>query len=127
MTMPCARRTTSGSSSSIRTRCSRPTPTTARRRTGSCSATSPPTRPARAAICPGQRVFTCLSQDIIAHEVTHAVIDGIRTYFTEPTNPDVLAFHEGFADLVRVVRHFSHKEALIETIRRPAGGFTRPS
>ena len=48
---------------------------------------------------PGQLVFTCLSQDIIAHEVTHAVIDGIRTYFMEPTNPDVLAFHEGFADL----------------------------
>jgi hypothetical protein len=47
---------------------------------------------------PGQLVFTCLSQDIVAHEVTHAVIDGIRPYFTEPTNPDVLAFHEGFAD-----------------------------
>jgi len=46
---------------------------------------------------PGQCVFTCLSHDIIAHEVTHAVIDGIRAYFTEPTNPDVLAFHEAFA------------------------------
>ena len=56
---------------------------------------------------PGQLVFTCLSQDIIAHEVTHAVIDGIRTYFTEPTNPDVLAFHEGFADLCALFSHFS--------------------
>ena len=51
-TMRCARRTTSASSSSIRTPCSRPTPTTARRRMGSCSATSRPTRPARAAISP---------------------------------------------------------------------------
>src|SRR5258708_17330064 len=70
---------------------------------------------------PGQRVFTCLSQDIIAHEVTHAVIDGIRTYFTEPTNPDVLAFHEGFADLCALFAHFSHKEALTDAIR-PTGG-----
>jgi hypothetical protein len=70
---------------------------------------------------PGQRVFTCLSQDIIAHETTHAVIDGIRTYFTEPTNPDVLAFHEGFADLAALFAHFSHKEALTEAIRLTGG------
>ena len=70
---------------------------------------------------PGQRVFTCLSQDIIAHEVTHAVIDGIRTYFTEPTNPDVLAFHEGFADLCALFAHFSHKEALTDEIQRTGG------
>jgi hypothetical protein len=70
---------------------------------------------------PGQRVFTCLSQDIVAHEVTHAVIDGIRTYFTEPTNPDVLAFHEGFADLCALFAHFSHKDTLTEAIRRTGG------
>jgi hypothetical protein len=70
---------------------------------------------------PGQLVFTCLSQDIIAHEVTHAVIDGIRTYFTESTNPDVLAFHEGFADLCALFSHFSHKHDLIDTIQRTGG------
>jgi hypothetical protein len=70
---------------------------------------------------PGQRVFTCLSHDIIAHEVTHAIIDGIRTYFTEPTNPDVLAFHEGFADLAALFSHFSHKEALLDTIQKTGG------
>jgi hypothetical protein len=70
---------------------------------------------------PGQLVFTCLSQDIIAHEVTHAVIDGIRTYFTEPTNPDVLAFHEGFADLCALFSHFSQHDALINEIRRTGG------
>jgi hypothetical protein len=70
---------------------------------------------------PGQLVFTCLSQDIIAHEVTHAVIDGIRTYFTEPTNPDVLSFHEGFADLCALFSHFSQHDSLIETIRQTGG------
>lgn len=70
---------------------------------------------------PGQRVFTCLSHDIVAHEVTHAIIDGIRTYFTEPTNPDVLAFHEGFADLAALFCHFSHKVALLDTIQKTGG------
>lgn len=70
---------------------------------------------------PGQRIFTCLSHDIIAHEVTHAVVDGIRAFFTEPTNPDVLAFHEGFADVTALFLHFSHNEALRDTIRSTGG------
>jgi hypothetical protein len=70
---------------------------------------------------PGQVVFTCLSHDIIAHEITHAIIDGIRTYFTEPTNPDVLAFHEGFADLAALFSHFAHADALLDTIQKTGG------
>jgi hypothetical protein len=45
---------------------------------------------------PGQTVFTCLSHDTIAHETTHAIVDGIREFFMEPTNIDVPAFHEAF-------------------------------
>jgi hypothetical protein len=70
---------------------------------------------------PGQIVYTCLSHDIIVHETTHAIIDGIRGHFTEPTNPDVLAFHEAFADLAALFRHFSHEEVLLDTIRRTDG------
>jgi len=70
---------------------------------------------------PGQTVYTCLSHDIIAHEVTHAILDGIRSYFTEPTNMDVAAFHEAFADLSALFCHFSHKEVLLDTIMRTGG------
>jgi hypothetical protein len=52
-------------------------------------------------------VFTCLSHDIIAHEVTHALLDGMHRRFAEASNPDVLAFHEAFADLVALFQHFS--------------------
>jgi hypothetical protein len=76
---------------------------------------------------PGQTIFTCLSHDIIAHEVTHAVIDGIRQHFTEPTNIDVAAFHEAFADLAALFRHFSHQEALLETLQRTGGLLYGPS
>ena len=42
---------------------------------------------------PGSTVYTCLSYDIVAHETTHAILDGMHRRFNEPTNPDVLAFH----------------------------------
>ncbi len=74
---------------------------------------------------PGQTVFTCLSHDIIVHETTHAIIDGIRKYFTERTNQDVVAFHEALADLVALFRHFTHGEALRDTIERTGGALYR--
>lgn len=70
---------------------------------------------------PGQTVFTCLSHDIVAHETTHALVDGQRRYFMEPTGPDTLAFHEAFADIIALLQHFSFQEALAETIRRTGG------
>ena len=70
---------------------------------------------------PGQVVFTCLSHDIIAHEATHAVLDGIREHFNEPTGPDAPAFHEGFADIMALLQHFSYKDSLLETIQRTGG------
>ena len=70
---------------------------------------------------PGQVVFTCLSHDIIVHETTHAILDGIREHFNEPTGPDAAAFHEGFADIVALLQHFSFKDTLLDTIQRTGG------
>ena len=70
---------------------------------------------------PGQTVFTCLSHDVVVHETTHAIVDGIRSFFMEQTNPDVPAFHEAFADLAALFRHFTHKEVLLDTIERTGG------
>ncbi|UBF30357.1 hypothetical protein K9N68_34700 (plasmid) [Kovacikia minuta CCNUW1] len=70
---------------------------------------------------PGGFVFTCLSHDIVAHEITHALLDGLRAHFSFPTGPDVLAFHEAFADLVAVFQHFSYSEVLRTAIRKSRG------
>jgi hypothetical protein len=70
---------------------------------------------------PGQTVFCCLSHDVLVHETTHAVIDGIRKFFTEQTNPDVPAFHEAIADLAALFRHFTHGEVLRDTLERTGG------
>jgi len=60
----------------------------------------------------GDLVFTCLSHDIIAHETTHALLDGVHRRFQEATNPDVLAFHEGFADIVALFQHFTFPDVV---------------
>jgi hypothetical protein len=70
---------------------------------------------------PGQTVFTCLSHDIVVHETTHALVDGLRDKFTEPTHLDTPAFHEAFADIVALFQHFSFQEALLDTINRTGG------
>jgi hypothetical protein len=61
---------------------------------------------------PGQTVFTCLSHDVIAHEMTHALVDRLRRFFKEPSNADVFAFHEGFSDIVAIFQHFSFTDIL---------------
>lgn len=70
---------------------------------------------------PGTTVFTCLSHDIIAHETTHALLDGVHPRFNEPSHPDVHAFHEGFADIVAMFQHFSYEGVLRDQIIRTRG------
>ncbi len=76
---------------------------------------------------PGGMVFTCLSQDIITHETTHALLDGMHRRYIEDTHPDALAFHEAFADIVALFQHFSMPEVLIHQIAKTKGDLTSQS
>jgi hypothetical protein len=70
---------------------------------------------------PGQVIFTCLSNDIIAHEVTHALVHRLRRFYAEATNPDVFALHEALADLVALFQHFAHRAVVIDAIATTSG------
>lgn len=70
---------------------------------------------------PDSLTFSCLSHDIIAHETTHAILDGLHRKYTEDTNPDVLAFHEAFADIVALFQHFTFPQVLKNQIAATRG------
>jgi hypothetical protein len=73
----------------------------------------------------GQMVFTCLSHDIVAHETTHALLDGLHRFYQEQTNLDVPAFHEAFADIVAIFQHFTFPELLRHTIQQAHGDLSQ--
>jgi hypothetical protein len=72
-------------------------------------------------VLPGARVFCAVSHDIVAHETTHALLDGLHPRYQEATNPDMLAFHEAFADIVALLQHFALPEALLHLIKQNHG------
>ena len=70
---------------------------------------------------PASLIFTCLSHDIIAHETTHAILDGMHRNYNDATNPDVLAFHEAFSDIVALFQHFTFPDVLKNQIQKTRG------
>ena len=71
------------------------------------------------------KVFTSLSHDVVVHELTHALLDGLRSNFLVPYHHDTLAFHEAFADLVAIFSHFSNREVVKDQIVRSRGDLSK--
>ncbi|MEP6781190.1 MAG: peptidase M4, partial [Gemmatimonadaceae bacterium] len=72
-------------------------------------------------------VFTALSHDVVAHETTHALLDALRSEFSSPMNTDVLGFHEGFADLIALLQHFTFPEVVASALRDARGSIGNAS
>lgn len=67
---------------------------------------------------PGDFVFSCLSADVVVHETTHALLDGLRSELMRPSTPDQPAFHEGFADIVALLSALSREALLKDALPR---------
>jgi hypothetical protein len=75
---------------------------------------------------PGQWIFSCLSHDIVAHEMSHALVHSLRPHFYEATNPDVFAFHEAIADIVAIFQHFGFPGVLAEAVQQGRADLSKP-
>jgi hypothetical protein len=67
------------------------------------------------------RVYTCLSSDIVNHEFGHAVLDGLRPYFYESVGAQTAAFHEFFGDLTAILMAFRNN-AFREVVLKESNG-----
>jgi hypothetical protein len=70
---------------------------------------------------PGQTIFTCLSHDVIVHEAAVAILGAMRPDFETGNYLDTLAFQMMMSDLTSLLFHFTHREVVLDTIRRTAG------
>jgi hypothetical protein len=71
-----------------------------------------------------ETVWTCLSHDIIAHELGHAILDSFRPLFLYTEEIDTHALHEAFGDLVALFSALEHP-ALVDRLYKESGGDMR--
>jgi hypothetical protein len=69
----------------------------------------------------GRPIYTCLSHDVVVHETAHAIIDGLRERYLDPSSSDQAALHEGLADVIALLSVFSQQELLRQLLARATG------
>ncbi len=72
----------------------------------------------------GDRVHTCLSADIVHHELAHAILDGVRPYYSESSSVETGAFHEFMGDISAVLLSLNNTR-FRQTIAEQTGGNLR--
>jgi hypothetical protein len=71
-----------------------------------------------------QRVYTCLSSDIVNHEFGHAVLDGLRPHYYESVGAETSAFHEFIGDLTAILMAFQNNGFRQRVLQESAGRAT---
>jgi hypothetical protein len=68
-----------------------------------------------------ERIYTCQSQDILAHETAHAVLDGIAPDLYHALSPQAVALHEAVADLTAAFAAFRCRPLVRQVLRQQRG------
>jgi hypothetical protein len=72
-----------------------------------------------------QMIYTCLSQDIVAHETAHAILDGIAPDLYNAITPQSLALHEAIADLTALNMAFRCRELVTRVLEVTNGNIEK--
>jgi len=72
-------------------------------------------------------VWTCLSHDIVSHELGHAVLDSFRPLFLYSQELDVPALHESYGDLLALYSALEHPPIVERLFQESGGDMRRPS
>ena len=73
------------------------------------------------------RIYTCASRDIVAHETAHALFDGIAPDLYHTSTPQSLALHECVADMVALLSAFSSNALSESVLVDTKGSISQPS
>lgn len=72
-------------------------------------------------------VWTCLSHDVVTHELGHAVLDTFRPLYVYAPEIDTPALHESFADLMAMLSALRHADIVKHLYRETHGDMQHPS
>lgn len=69
-------------------------------------------------------VYTCQSQDVVAHETGHAILDGIKPQYNNSSNLQTQGLHESFGDLSAIFLLLSQKDMRERIIKDSDGNIS---
>jgi hypothetical protein len=72
-------------------------------------------------------VWTCLSHDVVSHELGHAILDSFRPYYFFSSDLDPAALHESFADLLAMFAALQYPEVVRQLYKDTKGDMRHPS
>jgi hypothetical protein len=72
-------------------------------------------------------VWTCLSHDIVAHELGHAIFDSFRPLFLYSSELDAAALHESLGDLLALFSALEHATVVERIFSESGGDMRRPT
>lgn len=67
----------------------------------------------------GAEIYTSLSEDVVAHETGHAILDGVAPDLYDAITPQALAIHESVADLVALTRSMQNDALRDDVLTSP--------
>jgi hypothetical protein len=74
-----------------------------------------------------QPVWTCLSHDVVAHELGHAILDSFRPYYFFSSDLDPAALHESFSDLLAMFAALQYPDVVKQLFKDTKGDMRHPS